>query len=102
MDGSNSSGTLEFSLGAVSHDMFFPISARFTAPSTYCDIQILGVTSTETEQNVKFSKQVTLKVMSLQCTSAPLHVSADRSPYRWTTTPLSRASEWPSSQETYP
>jgi len=62
VDSSNSSGTLEFSLGAVSHDMFFPINAKFTAPSTYCDIQILAVTSTETEQNVKYSKQVTLKV----------------------------------------
>jgi len=62
VDASNNSGSLEFALPAVSHDSFFPIDVKFTAPQCYCNIEVLGIMSTETGQPVKFSKEVTLKV----------------------------------------
>jgi hypothetical protein len=62
IDASNSTGALEFSLSSVSHDMFFPINVKFTAPQTYCNMQVLGVVNTETNGNLKFSKETALKV----------------------------------------
>jgi len=58
----NSSGSLEFALPAIGHDAFFPITVTFTAPSTYCDIQILAAIGLEDGEPKKFSKQHTLTV----------------------------------------
>jgi len=62
VDGSNSSGSLEFSLPAVDHGSFFPIDVKFTAPQTFCDIQLLEVLNVSTDAPVKYSKQTTLKI----------------------------------------
>ena len=58
----NSSGSLEFAVPACGHEDFFPLTANFTAPGTFCDIQILGVVSVDDGSPMKFSKQHQLKV----------------------------------------
>ncbi len=48
IDSSNSSGSLEFSIGGDDADAFFPVQVMFKSQSFLCPIEITGVTSAAT------------------------------------------------------
>ncbi|KAJ3042483.1 Coatomer subunit delta [Rhizophlyctis rosea] len=60
IDQSNKSGVLEFSVPSEDVGAFFPIRATFSAPSTFCQIDVTDVNSIQGE-GVAFSKEVALQ-----------------------------------------
>ena len=54
IDGSNSTGSLEFSIAGSDVEAFFPVQVMFKSESFMCPIDIMGVTSTEATADIAF------------------------------------------------
>ncbi|KAJ1980340.1 coatomer subunit delta [Dimargaris verticillata] len=60
IDGSNSSGTLEFTIPGENVDAVFPVTVAFVAKTPFCDLDVATVANAETGEAITFSKNFTL------------------------------------------
>ncbi|VFQ59021.1 unnamed protein product [Cuscuta campestris] len=60
IDNSNRSGSLEFSVPPVDPSSFFPISARFTASTTFSNLKVTGILPLRGGPAPKFSQRTVL------------------------------------------
>ncbi|XP_019250005.1 PREDICTED: coatomer subunit delta-like [Nicotiana attenuata] len=60
IDNSNRSGSLEFVVPAADPDVFFPISARFTASRTFSDLKVANILPSKGGSAPKFSQRMLL------------------------------------------
>lgn len=60
IDGSNKSGSMEFNVEGEDQASFFPVQVAFRSERPLVDVDVLGVTSLESEEEVEFSKEVTV------------------------------------------
>eukprot|EP00565_Helicotheca_tamesis_P000624 CAMPEP_0185729418 /NCGR_PEP_ID=MMETSP1171-20130828/5704_1 /TAXON_ID=374046 /ORGANISM="Helicotheca tamensis, Strain CCMP826" /LENGTH=544 /DNA_ID=CAMNT_0028398253 /DNA_START=83 /DNA_END=1717 /DNA_ORIENTATION=- len=67
IDSSNSSGSLEFSIGGSDVDAFFPVEIRFSSQSLLCPIQVASVTSTANGGPIPSNTTISVVPDSYQC-----------------------------------
>ncbi|KAH0654257.1 hypothetical protein KY289_031935 [Solanum tuberosum] len=66
IDNSNRSGSLEFIVPAADPDVFFPISARFTASRTFSDLKVANILPLKGGSPPKFSQRTLLATENYQ------------------------------------
>lgn len=66
IDNSNRSGSLEFSVPPADPSTFFPISARFTASTTFSNLKVTGILPLRGGPVPKFSQRTTLVTETYQ------------------------------------
>ncbi|CAM9239413.1 unnamed protein product [Discosporangium mesarthrocarpum] len=55
LDSSNAQGSLEFNIASRDTEGFFPITVTFGSSQMFCDVQVAGVSSTETDTPIQYS-----------------------------------------------
>ncbi|XP_010552893.1 PREDICTED: coatomer subunit delta-like [Tarenaya hassleriana] len=66
IDNSNRSGSMEFVVPPVDSSVFFPISVRFTATSTYSDLRVMGIIPLRGGAPPKFGQRTQLTTENYQ------------------------------------
>jgi hypothetical protein len=57
IDGSNDSGSLQFSTSNGRSEDFFPVTVSYTSENLFCDLKALSVVTPENEESVDFSSE---------------------------------------------
>ncbi|CAN0055280.1 unnamed protein product [Ectocarpus sp. 8 AP-2014] len=60
LDQSNRTGSLEFNIASRDAEAFFPITVTFASNQLFCDVQVAGVTNTETESPIQYGYTASL------------------------------------------
>ncbi|MBA0562315.1 hypothetical protein Golob_007370 [Gossypium lobatum] len=66
IDNSNRSGSMEFVVPPADSSVFFPISVRFTATSTYSDLKVVNIIPLRGGAPPKFSQRTNLVTENYQ------------------------------------